>query len=126
MPLVKFYLRKGTSPEFRRILCDQVHQALVAQANVPADDQFQIVNELDPESLVAHPSYGSVSRSERVIIIEITLNTGRTLEIKKSLYADIVRRLERQIAVRTDDVVVLLVEVAKENWSFGKGIATYG
>jgi 4-oxalocrotonate tautomerase len=125
MPLVKFYLRKGTTPEFRRSLCSEVHQALVSQANVPADDQFQIINELDDESLVANATYGGVSRSDNVIVIQITLNAGRTLEIKKNLYADIARRLEREIAVRPDDVVVSLVEVTKENWSFGKGIATY-
>jgi len=60
-----------------------------------------------------------------LIIIEITLNVGRTVETKKNLYADIVRRLEESADVRPDDVMVSLVEVAKENWSFGGGRATY-
>jgi 4-oxalocrotonate tautomerase len=126
MPLVKLWLRRGRSAEFLRTAGDCVHDALVAQANVPADDRFQIINELDAAALVAHPTYGGVNRSDALIVIEITLNHGRTLEIKKALYADIVARLGRELDVRPDDVLISLVEVTKENWSFGNGLATYG
>ncbi len=102
-----------------------MHEALVAQANVPADDRFQLIFEHDAESMIAHPSYGGVSRSQDLIIIEITLNAGRTLDIKKALYADIATRLRDAVDVRPDDVMINLVEVTKENWSFGGGKATY-
>jgi phenylpyruvate tautomerase PptA (4-oxalocrotonate tautomerase family) len=123
MPLVRITLRKGRSPEFLHAAGDAIHEALVAQANVPPDDRFQIIDEV--ETLFAHPSYGGVERSEGLVIIEITLNTGRTVEIKRALYADIAARLERSVDVRPDDVLVSLIEVTKENWSFGKGLATY-
>jgi len=123
---VKLWLRRGKSPEYLRTAADCVHEALVAQANVPADDRFQIVQQLDDAALIAHPTYAGVSRSDDLIVIEITLNQGRTLEIKKSLYADIVARLGRALDVRPDDVLLSLVEVTKENWSFGNGLATYG
>jgi len=103
---------------------DAVHDALVAQANVPVDDRFQILNRLERDQIVAHPTYGGVNRSEDVVIVEITLNAGRTVEIKKNLYADIASRLEK-VGVRPDDVLVSLIEVTKENWSFGGGRATY-
>lgn len=125
MPLVKLSLRKGKSPEYLRSVADAVHEALVSQANVPADDRFHIIHELDEHALIAHPSYGGVTRSKDLIIIEITLNAGRTVEIKKNLYADIARRLGQAADVRADDVLVSLVEVSKENWSFGGGRATY-
>lgn len=123
MPLVKIYAGTKNDAELRAI-GDCVHDALVAQANVPADDRFQILNRLDRDLIVAHPSYGDVSRSEDVVIIEITLNAGRTVEIKKKLYADIALRLEG-LGVMPDDVLVSLIEVTKENWSFGGGRATY-
>jgi len=125
MPLVRISLRKGKSAEYLRSVADAVHEALVAQANVPRDDRFQVIQELDDDALVAHPSYGGVNRSKDLIIIEIVLNTGRTVEIKKNLYADIARRLQEAADVRADDVMVSLVEVTKENWSFGGGRATY-
>jgi phenylpyruvate tautomerase PptA (4-oxalocrotonate tautomerase family) len=124
MPLVKIYVRSQKNDAELRAIGDAIHDALIAQANVPADDRFQILNRLDRDQIVAHPSYGGVSRSEDVVIVEITLNAGRTVEIKKSLYADIASRLER-VGVRPDDVLVSLIEVTKENWSFGGGRATY-
>jgi 4-oxalocrotonate tautomerase len=124
MPLVKIYVRKNKTEAELRAIGDGVHDALVAQANVPADDRFQILNRLDRDQIVADPSYGGVNRSEDVVIIEITLNTGRTVEIKKNLFADITLRLER-VGIRPDDVLVSLVEVTKDNWSFGGGRATY-
>src|SRR5438067_1605725 len=124
MPLVKIYVRNNRTAQELRAIGDSVHDALVAQANVPADDRFQILNRLDRDLIVAHPSYGGVTRSEDIVIIEITLNAGRSVEIKKKLYADIAARLE-SAGVRPDDVLVSLIEVTKENWSFGGGRATY-
>jgi phenylpyruvate tautomerase PptA (4-oxalocrotonate tautomerase family) len=123
MPLVRITLRRGRTPEFLEAAGEAIHAALVAQANVPADDRFQIFDEVD--TLAAHPSYGGVERSDGLVIIEITLNAGRTLEVKRALYADVARRLQQAVDVRPDDVLISLVEVTKENWSFGRGIATY-
>lgn len=102
-----------------------MHDALVSHANVPADDRFQIIHELDDDAIIAHPSYGGVSRTKDLVIVEITLNAGRSVEIKKALYAGIATRLQETVDVRPDDVLVSLVEVTKENWSFGGGRATY-
>jgi phenylpyruvate tautomerase PptA (4-oxalocrotonate tautomerase family) len=126
MPLVKIHLRRGKTPEYLRSVADAIHEALVSQANVPADDRFQILCEYGDDAIIAHPSYAGANRSRDLIIIEITLNLGRTLEIKKNLYADIADRLGKAADVRPDDVMINLVEVAKENWSFAKGICTYG
>jgi phenylpyruvate tautomerase PptA (4-oxalocrotonate tautomerase family) len=125
MPLVRITLREGRSDEFIRDMGNAVHEALVAQANVPENDRFQIVHQVPAGQLFAHPTYGGVERSEGLLIVEITLNAGRTVEVKKALYADIVARLGRVLDVRPDDVLICLVEVTKENWSFGGGIATY-
>jgi phenylpyruvate tautomerase PptA (4-oxalocrotonate tautomerase family) len=124
MPLVKIYVRKNIAEHSLLAISDAVHEALVAQANVPADDRFHILHRIDRDDIVAHPTYGGVERSEEIVVIEITLNAGRTVEVKKNLYADIARRLE-VLGVRPDDVVVSLIEVTKENWSFGGGRATY-
>ena len=124
MPLVKIYVRKNLTEGKLHAISDAVHEALVAQANVPADDRFHILHRLDRDEIVAHPTYGGVNRSEEIVVIEITLNAGRTVEIKKNLYAEIAKRLEA-LGVRSDDVVVSLIEVTKENWSFGGGRATY-
>ena len=121
MPFVKIYYRRDKHADPKPI-GDAVHEALVAQANVPRDDRFQVFLPLD--NIVADPAYGGVQRSDRLVIVEITLNAGRTTEIKKSLYADVARRLDA-VGIRPDDVMISLVELTKENWSFGGDRATY-
>jgi 4-oxalocrotonate tautomerase len=45
--------------------------------------------------------------------------------MKKALFERIADDLHDQLTVRREDVVINLVEVAKENWSFGGGVAQY-
>ena len=58
-------------------------------------------------------------------MIQITLNQGRTVEQKKTLYRRVADDLA-EIGLRREDVVVNLIEVPKENWSFGNGEMQYG
>ena len=125
MPLVRIALRKGTKPEFRRAVGDAVHRAMVETIKVPDQDRFQVISEHDESGLIYDPSYLGISRSDGVVLIQITLNAGRTVELKKALYARIAQLLEEAPGVRPEDVMVNLVEVPKENWSFGNGIAQY-
>jgi phenylpyruvate tautomerase PptA (4-oxalocrotonate tautomerase family) len=125
MPLVHITLAAGRPEAERRRIADAVHQALVATANVPADDRFHAVHEVPAESLIWDPGYLGLWRSPRLVFIQITLNTGRTIEVKKALYAAIAAGLGEAAGVRADDVLVSLVEVPRENWSFGGGVMSY-
>lgn len=44
---------------------------------------------------------------------------------KKQLYKAIAEGLLTALAIRKEDVFINLVEVKKENWSFGNGDAQY-
>ncbi|MEO8606250.1 MAG: tautomerase family protein [Chloroflexota bacterium] len=125
MPLVRIALREGKSAAYRTAIGDAVHKALVETMNVPAQDRFQVISEHAPENLIYDATYLDIQRSDDVIFIQITLNTGRTTDMKKSLYARIAELLAENPGVRKQDVLVSLVEVWKENWSFGDGIAQY-
>jgi phenylpyruvate tautomerase PptA (4-oxalocrotonate tautomerase family) len=125
MPLVRIALRKGKKPEYRRALADSVHRAMVETIKIPEQDRFQIVTEHDDSGLIYDPSYLGISRSDDVVLIQITLSAGRTLEVRKALFARITQLLHESPGIRPEDVFVNLVEVAKENWSFGNGIAQY-
>ena len=125
MPLVRIALRKGTKPEFRRAVGDAVHRAMVETIKVPDQDRFQVITDHDESGLIYDPSYLGISRSDGVVLIQITLNAGRTVELKKALFARIAQLLKEAPGVRPEDVMVNLVEVPKENWSFGNGIAQY-
>lgn len=125
MPLVEVYTRPGRAQNQIETICEGIHRALVDEASVPADDRFQVVAEVPAPHMIAHATYGGVERSNELLFVKITLNAGRTIEVKKNLYAAIARNLEPS-GVRADDLLIVLVEVTKENWSFGGGRMTYG
>ena len=125
MPLVRLTLAAGRLPAERRRMADAIHEALVTTANVPADDRFQVVQEVPADGLIWDPGYLGQSRSPQVVFVEITLNAGRTVEVKEALYAAIAAGLGKAAGLRPDDVLVNLVEVPRENWSFGGGVMSY-
>src|SRR5262245_36988592 len=125
MPLVRISLLKGKPASYRRKVGDTVHQALVETIDVPTKDRFQLITEHDPEDFVYDREYLGIARSRDLIIIQITLSAGRSLHLKRSLYRTIAERLAAAVQLRPEDVWINLVEVAKENWSFGNGMASY-
>jgi 4-oxalocrotonate tautomerase len=125
MPLVRIDLRSGKSQEYRRAIGEAVHQCMVEVLNVPPDDRFQISTEHDANALVYDPTYLGISRSDDIVIIQITLNQGRTVEMKRRFYSAVAQALASRPGIRPEDLFVSLVEVGKENWSFGNGIAQY-
>ena len=125
MPLVRISLMKGKPTGFGKQVGQIVYQAMMDTINVPVKDHFQIITEHDKDSLIYDPSYLDIPRTDGIIIIQITLNEGRTVELKKKFYAAIADNLYKQLGVRREDVFISLVEVKKENWSFGNGIAQY-
>jgi len=125
MPLVRIALIEGKPAEHRKKIGDVVHQAMVETINCPAEDRFQLITEHTRENFIYAPEYLGIPHSDDLIVIQITLNEGRTVELKKSLYRAIAQGLAQAISVDTQDVFVSLIEVKKENWSFGNGIAQY-
>jgi phenylpyruvate tautomerase PptA (4-oxalocrotonate tautomerase family) len=87
--------------------------------------RFQVITEHAPPNLVFDPAYLGIRRSEDLVMIQITWNEGRTVEQKKALYKAIADGLAGKPGLRREDVFVSLVEVRRENWSFGNGIAQY-
>ena len=59
------------------------------------------------------------------IVIQVTLNEGRTVEMKRAFYKAVADGLHERVGLRREDVVINLIEVKKENWSFGNGEAQY-
>jgi len=124
MPLVRISLVKGQPAALRRSIGDAVHRAMVEAIDVPQRDRFQLLTEHEPGDLVYDSEYLGIARSDNIVIVQITLSTGRSLEKKRKLYRRIAHNLG-ELGVRREDVWINLVEVAKENWSFGNGVASY-
>lgn len=125
MPLVRISLMKGRPAGFGKKVAEVVYRTMVDTINVPLKDNFQAITEHDKDTLVYDPEYLNIPRTDGVIFVQVTLHEGRTVERKKAFYKTLAERLSTELAIRREDVFINLVEVKKENWSFGKGIAQY-
>jgi 4-oxalocrotonate tautomerase len=124
VPLFRISLLKGRPPELRRRIGDAIHRALVATIDVPERDRFQLLTEHEPGDLVYDSEYLGIARTNDIVIVQITMNVGRTLAQKRALFRRIADNLAA-LGLRREDTLINLVEVAKENWSFGNGVASY-
>lgn len=124
MPLVRIDIIKGRTAEQRRVLGEAVHRALVETIGVPEADRFQVIGEHEANELVYDRNYLGIKRGDGIVVVQITLSSGRSLEQKRRLYRRITENLA-YLDVRPEDVWINLIEVARENWSFGLGEASY-
>jgi phenylpyruvate tautomerase PptA (4-oxalocrotonate tautomerase family) len=125
MPLTRISLRRGKPAAYRRAVADNVYAAMRETFEVPDDDRFMVVTEHDEADFTYGRRYLGIDRSDDLLIIQLTVSNTRTVEQKKALYRTIVQRLAEDPGVRPQDVFISLVEVGKENWSFGNGEAQY-
>jgi phenylpyruvate tautomerase PptA (4-oxalocrotonate tautomerase family) len=125
MPLARVDLVQGKSADYRKAISEVIYDAMIKTLNVPKDDRFQVITEHPAEGLVFDPNYLGIQRTADCIFIQVTLNEGRTVEMKRAFYKAIADGLQDRLKLRREDVVINLVEVKKENWSFGNGEAQY-
>ena len=125
MPLVRISFMKGRPADFGERAGTIVYESMVETIDVPRNDRFQVITEHDEHGLIYDPGYLGIQRGDGIMVIQITLSEGRSAERKKSLYRRIADRLKAELGVRIEDVFINLVEVKKENWSFGNGAAQY-
>jgi 4-oxalocrotonate tautomerase len=125
MPLVRIDLREGKTEQYKRAIADGVHRALVEGAGAPADDRFQIITEHPASEIIYDKNYLGIPRMDDIVMVQITLSAGRKLAQKRKLFQRMAEILAENPGLRREDLMINLVEVAWENWSFGNGEAQY-
>jgi 4-oxalocrotonate tautomerase len=125
MPLVRVSLRKGKSDDYKKAIADGVYRAMREAINIPEEDRFVVISEHSESEFQFSKTYLDIARSDDLVIIQITANNNRTVEQKEALFAGIAGILSVNPGLRKEDVFVNLIDVPKENWSFGNGIAQY-
>jgi 4-oxalocrotonate tautomerase len=126
MPLVRINLSQNAAPQVAHAVSETVYQAMVDIAGVPRDDKFQIVTRhADDELIYPAEGYLGVTYSPGIIFIQVTWNAGRTTDVKKAFYRAIADGIHAKTGVRKEDVFINLVDVAREDWSFGGGEMQY-
>lgn len=124
MPFARIDLIQGQTAEFRQAVGDVVYQAMCSVLKAPAGDRFQVIAEHAPENFACDPDFLGIHRTAGCIFIQLTLVGGRSLDQKRGFYKQVVDQLHERLGVRREDVVIGLVPVEREDWSFGNGGAS--
>ncbi len=125
MPLVRVDLRRGKSAAHKKAIADGIYRALRQTFTVPEEDRFIVITEHDDDGFIYSDNYLDIARSADLVFIQITVTNSRGVDQKKALFARIVAVLAENPGLRREDVFINLLEILKENWSFGNGIAQY-
>ena len=122
MPLVTLTLRNARPKPFKDAVLDVVHRSLV-EAGVPPADRFQRVLALADDDFRFDDAYPDVAtkRGPDFVLIEILWSVGRSVKVKRKLVADIVRALAASPGLDPEQVMIVFVETAWENWAFAGG-----
>lgn len=125
MPRTKITMVAGKSAEYKQKIFSSIYDAMRETFNVPENDLFMSIDEQKLENICYGKDYLNINRSDDLLMIEIIANDTRNVDQKKALYAAIVKHLVHNIRIRPEDVFIGLIEVKKENWSFGNGMGQY-
>jgi phenylpyruvate tautomerase PptA (4-oxalocrotonate tautomerase family) len=126
VPLVRINLSKSASAETVRTVSDVVYDAMINVANVPANDKFQIITRhADDELVYPADGYLGITYTPGIVFIQVTWNAGRTIEVKKAFYKAVAEGISTKAGIRIQDVFISLIDVAREDWSFGNGEMQY-
>jgi hypothetical protein len=79
MPLVRVDLLRGSAPGLGRRVGEVVYRSMVDTIDVPRNDNFQVIGEHSPETLVFDLGYFGIARTDDFVAIQITLREGRSL-----------------------------------------------
>src|SRR5450830_1406444 len=112
MPLVRINLSSAIAADVVHSIGDVIYDAMTSVANVPQHDKFQIVTRHAPDELV-YPAEGylGVKYTPDIIFIQVTWNTGRTVDIKKAFYRKVADDIHAKTGIRKEDVWISLVDV---------------
>ncbi|WP_207005562.1 tautomerase family protein [Trinickia mobilis] len=126
MPLVRIDISKDAKPEVVKAVSDTVYEAMLNVANVPKNDKFQVISRHSSDELV-YPAEGylGIDYTPGIVFIQVTWNSGRTIDVKKAFYKAIADGIHAKTGLRKQDIVINLVDVAREDWSFGNGDMQY-
>jgi len=125
MPLTRVSVFKGKPPEYRQAILDGLYQAMTEAFDVPEDDRFMTIDEYDKSNFLYGKTYLCIARDDDLVIVQITVNNTRGADKKKAFFARTAELLANNPGIRPENILVSLLEVPKENWSFGSGIAQY-
>jgi len=124
MPLLRFDIFEGRSPDQLKALLNATHSALVAAFRIPERDRYQIVHEHPASHFIVQDTGLGIPRTKNCVLLQITTRP-RERRAKEVFCHLLCESLKKECEIDPSDVVVSMVTNSDEDWSFGKGRAQF-
>jgi hypothetical protein len=124
MPLLRFDILEGRSPDQLNALLNATHNALIAAFQIPERDRYQIVHEHPASHFIVQDTGLGIPRTKNCVLLQITTRP-RQRRAKEAFYYLLCESLKKECDIDPSDVVVSMVTNSDEDWSFGNGRAQF-
>ena len=112
MPTAKIYgLRKVMDP-VKIALSDAIHECVAEALQFPPEKRLQRFFPMDEADF----HFGSVDRTEKYTIIEITMFEGRSVDTIKSLINLLYEKVPQATGIPKSDIDIMISELPKHAW----------
>jgi phenylpyruvate tautomerase PptA (4-oxalocrotonate tautomerase family) len=108
---VKVFGHRAALDACKGALSDAIHGAVVKALAYPVEKRFHRFIGLDRGDFV-HPA----DRSDRYVIIEISLFEGRSVKAKKALIRALYKRVSEATSITPQDIEITLFETPRHAW----------
>lgn len=116
MPMATVELHADTTtPGQRRAISDGIHLAMKEALGIPDDDRFHVFHALPAGSMFHDDLVFGRARDDHFMFVTLSFN-NRTAAQKDHLYRALVHHLGEQAGVKPEDLLIRIVETARENW----------
>ena len=107
---------------FADALARCINTTMQSVLGVPPSENYVVCQGHPAGSVLHAPGNCPPERLDQLVFIQITLNQGRSVELKTEFYRKLTQALVATDFVKAENVFINLVEVARENWSFGNAL----
>jgi hypothetical protein len=118
MPLIQVDLEAELYARTGDAIGEAVHQAQIEALGIPSNDRFQVFRAHAAGELKFDPGYNDVDR-QSLVLIQVTAVHMYPVAVKRRFFEAVVARLA-PLGIRSEDVLISLVENGFEDWYAGK------
>ena len=111
MAQVKIFGLRRSLQSCRAMISQAIHSSVMEALEYPLEKRFHRFIALDDEDFI-YPQ----DRSERYIIIEISIFEGRSIEAKKMLIRLLYERIPQLSGISTQDIEITIFETPRHCW----------
>lgn len=124
MPLIKVDMIKGRNKEEIKSILDITYNVMLETFQAPIGDRYQIVNQHEDYEMQILDTGLGISRTDDVLVFTV-VTRPRTKDQKINFYKKLAGSLNEKLNIRTEDIMISLVENSDEDWSFFNGKAQF-